>query len=236
MHRLVDLALAVGAEQAFDAGDHVVDPLRVLGQGGAEGVEIADRVVQRTFALGKEIIDLAQHFARALGHVLGCARIGDEERRPAVLGERQGRGPGRAALERDRGDPGQPLEIQADARVRPHRRLRLDRNRRHHLAGIGGVELQVGDLADANAVEQHRGSGAQPRHGAVEHHPIGVAHAVVAEVREPIDEPERGGDDGERERADQHVIGSGFHPTPSLPYAAPAARAGPANRPRCPWK
>src|SRR5712691_2044134 len=64
VHRLVDLALAVGAEQAFDAGDHVVDPLRVLGQGGAEGVEIADRVVQRAFALGKEIIDLAQHFAR----------------------------------------------------------------------------------------------------------------------------------------------------------------------------
>ena len=173
--------------------------------------------MQRTFALGKEIIDLAQHFARALGHVLGCARIGDEERRPAVLGERQGRGPGRAALERDRGDPGQPLEIQADARVRPDRRLGLDRDRRHHLPGVGGIELEFGGFAGANAVEQHRGSGPQPRHGAVEHHAIGFAHPVVAEVREPIDEPERRGDDSERERADQHVIGSGFHRTPSFP-------------------
>src|SRR5262249_59225452 len=121
---------------------------------------------------------------------------------------------------------------------------------RDHLPRIGRVELELGALAAAHAVEQHGRSGAQPRDGAVEHHAIGLAHAVIAEIGEPVDEPECRGDDGERERADQHVIGPGFHRTrpfyaaPAAPSAgtglaaaaAPTAPTDPIARPRCPWK
>src|SRR5207249_2546207 len=51
----------------------------------------------------------------------------------------------------------------------------------------------------------------EPGDGACEHHPIGRARDALVRVREPENEPERGGDRRERERTDQYIACLGFH-------------------------
>ena len=54
------------------------------------------------------------------------------------------------------GEPVRPWKSMADEGVLPHRRRPFDGNGGQHLPRIGGVELEPRDLADANAIEQHR--------------------------------------------------------------------------------
>ena len=56
--------------------------------------------------------------------------------------------------------------------------------------GLLRIELEVGHLADPDAVEQHRGAGAQAGHRAVELHAVEGALAGAADVLEPVDEAE----------------------------------------------
>ncbi len=53
-----------------------------------------------------------------------------------------------------------------------------------------GIERELGDLADANAVEQDRGADQQSGHGTIEVDLVGLALPKAAFVLQPIDEGE----------------------------------------------
>ena len=61
--------------------------------------------------------------------------------------------------------------------------------------GLLRIELQIGDLADADAVEQHGAAGAQAGDRAVEHDAGSSARSPrAADVLEPVHEAEHAGD------------------------------------------
>ena len=151
--------------------------------------------------------------------VTSCAAPAAAEQRRILLRADQRRRRRIAALQRYRGDAGETLEFQADLGVLAHRHRLLDRNDGDHLLRPLGVELEIGDFADADAVEQHRGAGAQAGNRSVEHHAVVGALAGAADVLEPVDESEHAEHDAQREQPDHHIISSGFH------HATPAKRS-----------
>ena len=62
---------------------------------------------------------------------------------------------------------------------------------RDHLLGVVGVELQLRDLADADAVEQYRRALQQPRHGVLKLHAVGRALPKPTGIVQPVDKRER---------------------------------------------
>src|SRR5208282_835397 len=76
------------------------------------------------------------------------------------------------------------------------------------------VESKFGHLADADAIEQHRGAGPQARHRAGEYHAVDGPLSATAAILEPVNEAEGSDDDSEREHAGDDVVGLGFHEWP----------------------
>ena len=234
MHRFEELAaFAVRpAGEVLQALGDLVDPFGIARQRLAELVEIDQRVVEGLLVLLDEFVDPVQRIARALRDVERRTRRRREQRR-ILLRPDQRRRRRIAALQRYRGDAGEALEFQADLGVLAHRHRLLDRNDGDHLLRPLGVELEIGDFADADAVEQHRGAGAQAGNRSVEHHAVVGALAGAADVLEPVDESEHAEHDAQREQPDHHVISSGFH------HATPARTLNASRWPardRLPWK
>src|SRR5262249_52663228 len=79
-------------------------------------------------------------------------------------------------------------------------------------------EPQTGDLANANAIEQHVTAHLQSRHRTVEDHPVGDSLLLTGGMMQPEDEAKCARDHGEREQPDQVVVRCSLHhSTPSVP-------------------
>ncbi|MGY4449491.1 hypothetical protein ACVWZR_004151 [Bradyrhizobium sp. i1.3.1] len=122
---------------------------------------------------------------------------------PSVSSGHRRRG-GRAADQRNRGDAGETLELDARNRVLANRRGVVEHHQRHDLARI--IQLDRQDLARGNTVEIDRPAAAQAAGGAaLEHHAqlapaLGGAPFLHAEHA-----AERHGDDRQRRRSDYEV-------------------------------
>ena len=136
----------------------------------------------------------------------------------------------RAAFQRNDGNAGQALEFQTDLGVGAHRRRRGHRDRRIDAARIVRREAEIGDLTDADAVEQHRGADQQPRHRAVELDVIGRARTEPAGIVQPVDEAEYGERSPPVRRRRQRRRERGFPSLNSL-WVAASGSACRENRP-----
>jgi hypothetical protein len=215
-----------------------VDTVGIASERRGEGVEVGDRAMQGIGIVCQQGIELAQRLACRLGHALPGGGVGDEN---GGLGLRRGqmRRPGVAAQERDHGNSGQALELQTGMGIRPHRRTRDHCDGRRHLAQIIGVELEIDDLTDANAVEQDRGPGQQPRNIVFEADAVDGTLAETAGVVQPVDEAEHGSDGRQHEQPDQFIGCAGFHclSVSLVPFvrhvnAGPGSRTSPKGAPR----
>src|SRR6185295_19518458 len=113
--------------------------------------------------------------------------------------------------QRDVGDAGEALEIEADDGVIAHRGVGVDLDGGDHLLGIMPVELQVGHFADAHAVEEDARAVAQTADRPLEHDVVAGADLAFADRAEPVHEGETRCQHAEREEADQDVVRFGFH-------------------------
>ena len=77
--------------------------------------------------------------------------------------------------------------------------------------GLLHVDVDAPDIADLDAVEQHRAAAAQPGRRAGDAHAQRRRFAAVADRRRPVDEGEGRNDRHQREDADNDVVGFGFH-------------------------
>ena len=165
--------------------------------------------------LREHLIHALEGVARGLGPVLTGVGRREQHRRRAVFRRRERRRRC-AATERDGGATGQPLRLDGDCGVIANRRVVHDGDGGHHVLRPVGAERDLRHVADAEAVEQHRGTDFQAGHRALESHLIDVLLAEAAFVLEPIDEGEAREDHGEHEKSDQGVAGACFHGSGSL--------------------
>src|SRR5262249_50266881 len=119
---------------------------------------------------------------------------------------------------------------EADDGVVAHRGVGVDLDGGDHLLGIVTVELQVGDLPDAHAVEKYARAGAQPAHRALEHDMVAGADLRLTDRPEPVHEGKARDQHAEREEADQDVVCFAFHSLTLPRFTSVHARA-PYRRP-----
>ena len=222
LRRLSDLL-----EEAVDAG-------RVVAQRQREALDIGEGAVERAFVVGDDLADALEHVvgpardrARRLHEVLEVGPIGKNRRKLLPGRRRERRRAGVAADERHRRDPGEALELELRPGVGADRRRAVDLDLGDDPARVLEVELR--HLALADAVEGHDRALRQSRDRAGEHDPDRLPAGAGVAAGEPIDEQEGGRDDGEREDADQGVVGAGFHRRRPLRPRSPSRR-GPACR------
>lgn len=113
--------VAAAAGQPFEARDDAVDTVGVAGQCGGELVDAADGAAHLICIIGQHRIHAAQNVARGLAHRLPRSRLSDKMCCVAS-GHCKSGGVRRAPGEDDDGRAGKPLEVDANARVGPHRR------------------------------------------------------------------------------------------------------------------
>ena len=78
-------------------------------------------------------------------------------------------------------------------------------------ARIVGDEIDLGDFADADAVELHGAAARQAGDRAVEQDGVGLVVGGAGQAGEPQDEQERPGDDRQGEGADEDEIRARLH-------------------------
>ena len=96
-------------------------------------------------------------------------------------------------------------------RIGSHGRVGIDRNRDIDLLRLIRDELEPRHLADADAVEKHRGPGKQARNRIVEPHFVAGALAKPALRFKPVHEGKARHDSSEGEEADQNIACLDFH-------------------------
>ena len=153
---------------------------------------------------------LAESDLHRLQDVLHLGRFADDDRRLAVF-RNQRRRVGRAAGQRDRRAAGQPLNLEARLGVLVDRHAPRHLDQHLDAARIVGDEVDLGDLADANAVELHRAAARQAGDRAVEQDGVGLVVGGAGQAGEPQDEQERPGDDRQGEGADEDEIRARLH-------------------------
>jgi hypothetical protein len=151
-----------------------------------------------------------QHFAGALGDVLGRGGRGIECRR-ILLGALERGLVGASAGQRHGRNAGEALKLDAGAGIGTHLHRLVDAEHRDDLLRIVGAQLDTLDFAHPNAVEQDRAAGAQAGHRTLKQHAVISPLGPAADMLKPVDEAEHGDDHRQREQSDQRIIGLGFH-------------------------
>src|SRR6185369_11945875 len=113
--------------------------------------------------------------------------------------------------------------------VGTHRRAGIERHRYQHALRIVGIESDARHRPGPDAVEQHAGAGAEPRHRLIEADAVDRALAEATDRVHPIDESKAADQADQREQADDDVAGAGFHAV-QTPYCA--AAGPPRSAPR----
>jgi hypothetical protein len=116
-----------------------------------------------------------------------------------------------APLQRDNRDAGEPLELEPGMRVRTYRGIGLNRDRRENLARLIRIESQVGDLPDADPVEQDGGARQETRDRVFEADEVYAARGQAGRGVQPVDEPEHRADRGDHEQSDDDIRRADFH-------------------------
>ena len=114
-----------------------------------------------------------------------------------------------AAGERDRRNPRQTLEFEADLGVPAHRRGAVDHGQRHDAARM--VELQRHHLADPDAGEIDAAAPAQAGGGTLEDHAERHLLPDAGDLAIGQERAERPGNQGQGQGADHQVAGARFH-------------------------
>ena len=170
------------------------------------------RVLHRLLVVGDHPVDVLQRAADRLGDVLQRVRIGRQHGNAILVQGNRGRGL-LAALQRNRGDAGQPLKFEPDQGVLAHRRVVLDHRECDDTTRV--VELHGHHFPYPDTVEIDAAAVAQARCRAFEDDAERAARLGGVEALEPEHKAERGGNHRQRERSDQDEIRPRFHQTNS---------------------
>ncbi len=99
-----------------------------------------------------------------------------------------------------------------------------------------GIERDLGDFPDLDAVEVDFTAIGDAAHGALERDDVVVELLVQPELGQPDDEDDPGDQQDRRDHAHQGIVGVALHQCAPAPWAAAAARASAEARPLVPRK
>lgn len=134
-----------------------------------------------------------------------------DHRRLLRVGVEQQRRGRRSSGQFDIGDARQRLEPERRLDVGAQRRGRIDPDGGDHDRRVFRIEPERADIADLDAVEVHRATDRQARHGPVEDDLDGKRARTLRPAAKPVDERESDEHRDEYERADRHIVRAGFH-------------------------